>query len=74
MRYEVLPVGEEGGETAMLPLFWGMVMERGCMPKLGEYRSSAIQTSAKSSSLPPDRIPMVQKKYLTNFKSIKKEP
>jgi hypothetical protein len=57
----------------MLPLFCGMVMERGCMPKLGEYRSSAIQTPVKNSSPDPASVPKVQKKYLTNFKSTKKE-
>jgi hypothetical protein len=46
----------------MLPLFCGMVMESGCMPKLGEYRSSAIQTPVKSRSPDPAPIPKVQKK------------
>jgi hypothetical protein len=45
-----------------------MVMESGCMPRLGEYRSSAIQTPVNSSSPAPAPIPKVQKKHLTNLK------
>ena len=49
-KNESSPVGEEGGETAMLPLLCGMVMESGCMPRLGEYKSSATQIQFKEDT------------------------